>query len=76
MPSRTQPSKSDDTAMAPETRPEPKLDEIRQRPPDVAPGEEVEPDPRLTFANERTLLAWKPERAGARRRRPGRRPST
>lgn len=38
--------------------PEPKVDEIRQRPPDVAPGEEVEPDPRLTFANERTFLAW------------------
>jgi putative membrane protein len=44
--------------MAPEPRPEPKVDEIRQRPPDVAPGEEVEPDPRLTFANERTFLAW------------------
>ena len=44
--------------MAPEPRPEPKVDEIGQRPPDVAPGEEVEPDPRLTFANERTFLAW------------------
>jgi hypothetical protein len=44
--------------MAPEPRPEPKLDEIRQRPPDVPPGEEIKPDPRLTFANERTFLAW------------------
>ena len=44
--------------MAPEPRPERTLDGIRQRPPDVAPGEEIEPDPRLTFANERTFLAW------------------
>jgi putative membrane protein len=44
--------------MAPERPPAPQLDEIRQRPPGAESGEEVEPDPRLTFANERTFLAW------------------
>ncbi len=45
--------------MAPEPRPEPKVDEIRQRPPDVAPGEEVEPDP-LWRLNEQALRRGEP----------------
>jgi putative membrane protein len=58
MPSRTRSSGPEASATAPERPGAAHLDEIRQRPPDAEPGEEVEPDPRLTFANERTFLAW------------------